>query len=312
MILSTVNSNISFLSTLAAGDLAYNNKQSLTINAGTGTVTFAGTVGSMYTTNNVTYAFYASDPGANSKSIYQLEVNAGSILINGNITTFYSQLYNGPVLIGGDTDTRILLSEDPIITFNGTVDDSIANTHKLFVKAILLHGTGDALITFEKAVGSITPLQSLTVVTGRQETVDPTASYSNIGDNIFYGAIEVNGNITTVGKQEYTSSSYGISNKPIFTSNTLGESGIIFNKPSGSLLKDFTGGSGDPIIGKYVNNTNNSNESVSDKGDLERLAEKTISESKEEKNQPISGELSVVFCGAKEDISDILKEKCDE
>lgn len=65
-------------------------------------------------------------------NINNLTITAGRILINADVLTMVEQTYNGSVIVGNNGangTTRTLLSLDPKIHFNGTVDDQIANTH---------------------------------------------------------------------------------------------------------------------------------------------------------------------------------------
>ena len=104
----------------------------------------------------------------------KLEVTAAEIQIKADVMTFEEQTYNGAVLIGDNGNnglTRTLLSIDPAVTFNGTVDDLIANTHTLIVKAISLDRTPPA-ITFMDEVNSIKTLVEYRAITGQQDTND--------------------------------------------------------------------------------------------------------------------------------------------
>jgi hypothetical protein len=60
---------------------------------------------------------------------------------------------------------RALISRDPTITFNGTVDDAIANTHSLITLAIGEPNTQTPTIVFNGAVGATRPLYSFTAMT---------------------------------------------------------------------------------------------------------------------------------------------------
>jgi hypothetical protein len=106
-------------------------------------------------------------------NIHNLTVTAATININADISTMEEQVYNGAVIIGGASPVRTLLSLDPMIRFNGTVDDAAANTHTLIARAVSVStnpGTAPAVpkVIFEKAVGASSPLYALQAITGVQ------------------------------------------------------------------------------------------------------------------------------------------------
>jgi hypothetical protein len=89
--------------------------------------------------------------------------------------TFETQEYSGPVIVGDNGANgymRTLLSMDPSITFNHTVDDSGANLHTLCVSALALSADSEQIptITFEGDVGTTTPLDDLIMIIGVQDT----------------------------------------------------------------------------------------------------------------------------------------------
>jgi len=164
--LNTTNSDITFNGTITAGSNSKANKRSLDINAGTGTVIFNDRVG--YAFNDVTYS------NLTGTSLYSFEVTAAEIQIKADAMTFEEQTYNGAVLIGDNGNnglTRTLLSIDPAVTFNGTVDDLVANTHTLIVKAIALDRTPPS-VTFMDEVNSIKSLVEYRAITGQQDVND--------------------------------------------------------------------------------------------------------------------------------------------
>jgi autotransporter-associated beta strand protein len=188
MHLTTNNANITFNSTLVAQSTALANEQSLTLNAGTGWVTFGDRLGanlvSPVTNVELSYGTVWNNP-TYMVNPYQLIVNAGTVLIKGNITTFGNQTYNGKVLIGDNGTnglTRVLLSEDPIITFNGTVDDTIFNTHNLIVKSISISGNEIPEIHVNGDVGATTPLASFVQIVGTQNA-DPASVFADATHN---------------------------------------------------------------------------------------------------------------------------------
>ena len=53
--------------------------------------------------------------------------------------TYEEQTYNGSILIGSTASngtTRTLLSMDPKVVFNGTVNDTVSGKHTLVAKAV--------------------------------------------------------------------------------------------------------------------------------------------------------------------------------
>lgn len=211
--MTTNNANIVFASTLDADSNSYVNKRSLTITVGSGEVTFNGMVGSQYATYN-DFINRSSD-----LSLYRLIVNAATLNLNADVTTFETQTYNTSVLVGDNGNnglTRVLLSEDPAIIFNGTVDDTEANTHSLVVKAVSLTSNVVPEIEFNEAVGSIKALASLEVMTGTQNP-DVTSVFSDTSSNPseFNGKISIAANVTTIGNQTFTANTMMVGNASI-------------------------------------------------------------------------------------------------
>jgi hypothetical protein len=175
--------------------------------------------------------------------LYDLIVTGKTIYILADVLTAMTQTYNGSVLIGnasflGKTPTvgfllgqyrnyfeyanngrssvidylnlnpiyiRTLISEDPEITFNGTVNDIVANTHTLLVAAIApevpANNSNDinraAMINFNKSVGEKSPLYSLNVQTVLSDDPQLVTSLSHVG------SISQIGNIATYYSQYY-------------------------------------------------------------------------------------------------------------
>jgi hypothetical protein len=99
-----------------------------------------------------------------------------------------------------------MISEDPSITYNGTVNDTVANTHTLLVAAIapavIPSSSGyaainnGASISFNAAVGAIDPLYSLnaqTVVSNTQANAATT----------YIGTVSVSNSVATYSDQTY-------------------------------------------------------------------------------------------------------------
>jgi hypothetical protein len=194
--------------------------QSLTINAGTGTVTIGGSIG-------------------NQARLEHLLVAGGRINILADILTSNSQTYNGPVYIGdasfiGQTPSvgflftnqylryfsysgsgtssgishlnndpifvRTLISEDPEITFNSTVNDTVVNTHTLLLAAIAPTSSrawsNASSINFNQGVGNTAPLYSLNA----QVIVDRS---QNDALSAHIGSIQVRDGVETYSDQTY-------------------------------------------------------------------------------------------------------------
>jgi hypothetical protein len=338
MLLTAVNSNITFADTLAAGILAYTNKQALTINAGTGTVTFGGKVGYDYN-SKTTYLDYLNLQKRDSvPNIYQLLVTAGKIVIEDSITTFDSQTYNGPVIIGSTNTVSkptsiILLSEYPSVTFNGTVNDSVEGGHSLYVRAILINADALPSITFNKDVGDQVRLKSLTVETGNQKDRDntiPNAFYSEIGTDEYYGNLNIaTVDINTVYDQSYaawgsqgrssTDPTYDRVNSGANFSTAKDSAGNPLGKITWVKPKDNTGGEPRKCEGcggtfnipsvpePTTNFTNTDLESI-----LREQNDRTGFGGQENTPYSGSGTVNVLFCGAQDNFAEQVKQQCDD
>jgi hypothetical protein len=320
MTISTVNGDITFGGTLAAGNNALSTQQSLTLNAGgaTSIITFNDTVGSMLTTNGSTYGDYLKNPG--TASIYNLNVTGAQIVINANITTFATQEYHGAVTIGDNKTNgtvRTLLAEytkSPKITFFGTIGDTTANIHDLIIKAVSLNGT-DSQVIFNGQVGSKPPLtqpkplKSLTVALGSQNS-DLASKYSDIKPNEYLDGVVINSNIYTWDNQNYFTKSEITVTTDIrclnpgcsvnFTKNNTDAGG------GGSPKKYRPDGitEAPPILKSAVYETT----------DLERFSSRIATQMGDRSDEKIStgGSISVVFCGAEDDLMDRLRQKCED
>jgi hypothetical protein len=193
----TINGPVNLISDIRThGSQTYNGivtgkGTELLLTAGTSSmITFGDRVGTQY----ITFGDFLAR--TSPPSITNLTVTAGTILIKGDITTFGTQTYNGAVLIsdnGSNGMTRTLLSEDPAITFNGTVNDSVFNTHNLIVKAISLDPTQIPVIDFNGSVSTVNRLASLTAITGIQDQSSNQALYSSLGIGANSGTVNING-----------------------------------------------------------------------------------------------------------------------
>jgi autotransporter-associated beta strand protein len=179
--LTSGNNPIQFLGKI---DGLTNKAQSLVANAGSGDITIGDSVSSNSRINNLT-------------------LTAQRIYILADVLTAVHQTYNGDVYIGdasylnqtpqigflfanyrnyfeySTTTTtslirylnqnqiyiRTLISEDPNVTFNGAVNDLVANTHTLLVGVIApdnsIGSNTASQLNFMGAVGNVSPLYSL-------------------------------------------------------------------------------------------------------------------------------------------------------
>jgi autotransporter-associated beta strand protein len=249
--LETINSNITFNGTVTAGINSKGNQRSLMINAGRGTVVFNERVGS----DRGLYANFNN----NNINLYTLSVTADRIEIKADILTFENQIYNGSVFIGDNGTngmTRTLISVDPSIKFNGTVDDLVLNTHELVAKAIAVNYSGTPTVEFVGDVGGTQPLASLSAITGTQLTTVGT-QVGDISTNpmTFNGTLSIGGSVTTSGNQSYTSNQ-------ITLGSTSNQQQIFKTTDNGNL--DFNVGMQPNAI--QVKNTINNHELIIDLG----------------------------------------------
>jgi hypothetical protein len=258
---NSTQGDITFNGTINAGGV----NQSLTATAMLGQVTFGDQVGVAAGINFIDE--YMPQSGKNLK---YLTVNANSILIKADITTAFEQTYNGPVLIsnnGSNGLTRILLSEDPKVIFNDTVDDVLAGTHNLYVKAVTNDRSLSPEVEFNGEVGGIARLASLTVDTGIQ---DRSSNYGVIivGAADAFGIISIRDNVTTSGDQIYSANSFELGSGAtdqnlelttlggdvIFNSGLSGNQGGFTQNGAGLILSLSTdGGAVSGLSGSGVN-----------------------------------------------------------
>jgi hypothetical protein len=149
-------------------------------------------------------------------------VTAENIHILGDVLTRNDQLFTGAISIG-DNGTkgalyeyyltlldpleipvlddpiyaRTLISIDPSITFAGTVDDLVPNTHSLYAAAISHLAPSDAgflmpTITFDAEIGKTNPLYSINLLT--MQNTNPTA---------YVGNLFLKGEVNTFSDQTY-------------------------------------------------------------------------------------------------------------
>ena len=221
--LTSTNSAITFTGTL---DSVSDKSKSLVIDAGTGVVTVGNSIGSTARLNDLT-------------------ITGSRINLLADILTAATQTYNGSIYIGDASylglapsvgflytssyipyfeyqsggnishidylnlnpmNIRTLISQDPSVTFNGTVNDITANTHTLLVAAVapvsvntsVADINSAATITFAAAVGNSAPLYSVNT---------QTIVNSNQSDYLtaYIGSTSLSGGVSTYSSQTYRS-----------------------------------------------------------------------------------------------------------
>jgi hypothetical protein len=199
--------------------------QSIVINAGTGKVTLGDSIGSIARPN-------------------KLEVTGSRIFILADILTGNTQTYNGAASIGDGTYigkafvkgflfdshrqyfdyeqtnmvstvkyknndpryVRTLVSMDPTVTFNGTVDDVGEYVHTLLVAAIAPDEPSARsrstmpIINFNNSISQTIPLYSLNAQT---LVLNPSTETPNL--NVYVGEINLIGSVTTYSDQVFRS-----------------------------------------------------------------------------------------------------------
>jgi len=219
--------NIDLLGTI---DGAANKTQSLIVNAGSGIVTIGDSISSINRINSLTVTggsiYILADILTAVGQTYNGNVLIGDASYLGRTPTagfLFTDNYKGyfQYVAGAGVRSstisyldlnsiyvRTMISEDPSITYNGSVNDATANTHTLLVAAIapavIPYSSGyaavnaGAYINFNAPVGSSAPLYSLnaqTVVSNTQ--ANASASY--------VGTISVADAVSTYSNQTYRS-----------------------------------------------------------------------------------------------------------
>ena len=198
---TTTNSDITFKGTLKGQGNAKN--RSITINAGTGDLEFGNRVG--YAFNGQT--FNASNT---ADSFYKMIMTAATTTIKADVMTYEEQTYNSDIVIGStgsNGTTRTLLSMDPKVIINGTVNDTVANTHTLVAKAIAVRREGitpgTPNVTFNGTIGRTAKLAGYSGVTGYQVV---STNYGTIDTDTNFGSVtggtQTNGVVASSGSSQ--------------------------------------------------------------------------------------------------------------
>ena len=198
---TTTNSDITFKGTLKGQGNAKN--RSITINAGTGDLEFGNRVG--YAFNGET--FNASNT---ADSFYKMIMTAATTTIKADVMTYEEQTYNSDIVIGStgsNGTTRTLLSMDPKVIINGTVNDTVANTHTLVAKAVAVRRDGitpgTPNVTFNGTIGRTAKLAGYSGVTGYQVV---STNYGTIDTDTSFGSVtggtQINGVVASSGSSQ--------------------------------------------------------------------------------------------------------------
>ena len=227
--LKTNNANITVSGTI---DGVQNKMQSSVIDAGTGVVTLGDSIGSIARLNDFTVTGsrinILADILTGMNQIYNGPVYIGNASYIGKpakVGFLYERSYVR--YFDNDADTtilgssiaklndnplyvRTLISVDPSITFNDTVNDTVPNTHTLLLAAISDQSVSAsagvaainnaASINFNAAVGDLAPLYSLNA----QVRVNLTQAD---GATSFIGQINTTDGVATYSDQTYRSNS---------------------------------------------------------------------------------------------------------
>ena len=190
------------------GDITLNstvqssNNGSLTIDATGKTVTLNGLIGADPTT-------LAATSSLNPSSV---TITGDTINLNNDIASG-AQTFNGAINVGdngtnGTTRTVLAVGTSPSTVFNGTINDTIANTHTLNTRSVTTSINNTPTITFNGNVGQVKALAGMetsamyqpsasgSVFGALPATIDTSSNYS--------GTINVNGAFKTTGDQTFT------------------------------------------------------------------------------------------------------------
>ncbi|THD04853.1 beta strand repeat-containing protein, partial [Rhodanobacter lindaniclasticus] len=203
-VLTTTNSAVNFAGTV---DNATTTARALTVNAGSGAVTFGGAVGSD-PTNGALGALIVNSTGLTSfgnVAAASLATNAGgSTLLGGNITTSGTQTYNDAVTLGSNA---VLTTTNSAVNFAGTVDNATTTARALTVNA----GTG--AVTFGGAVGGDTTngaLDGLTTHSGSWSAGTLNIGSGGLSVTTTTGDITQGDKFVVIGLSDFNSGSHAI------------------------------------------------------------------------------------------------------
>ena len=217
--LTAESGNILFRHTV---DASTPGRQSLTLTADTGNITFSGAIGQTAELNTLTANSGGITRFDRTVNSHRLITDApGTTELNGNITANIEQTYNDPVRILSNITLNSRPSNGPI-SFNRTLDSRPARPQNLTIRG--------SRIVFNDAVGSQTPLNTLSI--------------ESLGTTI------VTDDITTRGNQTYEAATLQISDATLDSS--LGNGNILLNgsiSSSGNGSGNLTIDAGSGMVG---------------------------------------------------------------
>jgi autotransporter-associated beta strand protein len=230
--LTSTAGDITFMSNVIAPNNNKTQQLSLKVVAA-GNVEFNDRVGEERNTKNT----YGVDLfGRTVSDLYNLDVTAAKIYIKADITTMANQYYHGKSYIGDNGRNgviRTLISVDPVVEFDGTVDDTQANTHTLTVLAIKIDGVGvgNPEVKFMGDVGVGAALYELKAITDIQKIAsDALLGEAEGNPYTFVGKVTIAGAVSTFMNQTFSGNNIAL--EPATTSNGV----IAFTTKKGKLF----------------------------------------------------------------------------
>jgi hypothetical protein len=222
--LETVNSDITITGTI---DGTVSKMQSIVVNAGTGKVTLGDSIGSIAMPNTLTITgsevYILADILTGDKQEYNgaIFIGSGSYIgkafVRGFLFDSHSQYFEYAQSGASSTISylnndpryvRTLVSKDPVVTFNGTVNDVTDFTHTLLVAAIAADATSALvsatmpIVNFNDSVSQSIPLYSLNV-----QTIAALANTNTPDLSVYVGIINIAGDIATFSNQTFRTAS---------------------------------------------------------------------------------------------------------
>ena len=172
-----------------------------------------------------------------------------------------------------------------------------------------LSGKGSE-VTFEGKIGSIIPLKTLTVSLGLQNS-DTSSKYSDIKPNEYLDGMIIKGDITTYGDQNYAQKTE-LEIKTTLKCLNAGCSVNFFknSSPGGKDREKYEPKGYEPVPPTIPNIINAAYETT----DLQRFSSRIATQMGDRSDDKVStgGSISVVFCGAGDDLMDRLRAKCED
>jgi hypothetical protein len=251
LVLRSTLGDVDLSSTVSAGTDSKSATRSLNVEALAGDVYVRDQIGV-----NLNGVPYSSFQGSTDVNPYALSMKAADIWLLADVTTFETQIYDGRVHIGNNGSngsTRLLVSMDPSITFVGSIDDTIPNTHTLDARAVTASVALGEIprIRFGGDIGRGSRLLGLKVSTGVQQP-DLGAGVGDIVSAVAsrLGLISLEGNVSTMQDQSYVTGSVAIgtdASGPVTLSSDMGKinmlvrNGVGFGLIRGEKLKFVLG-----------------------------------------------------------------------